>query len=81
MKRTANLTMKPKPATRMEPIMAENKTVEVSAKDLPLHCPPPGTAVWNLHPRVFLDVLPTGKATCPYCRAQYVFSGEKPKGH
>ena len=55
--------------------------VEVSAKDLPLQCPPAGTTSWNLHPRVFLDVLKTGEAVCPYCGTHYVFTGEAPKGH
>ena len=53
----------------------------VSAKDLPLHCPPPGAPLWARHPRVFLDVLKTGEAVCPYCSAHYVFNGERPKGH
>ena len=61
--------------------MADNKTVEVAARDLPLHCPPAGAIAWNLHPRVFLDVLHTGEVTCPYCSAHYVFKGEAPKGH
>ena len=33
------------------------------------------------HPRVFLDVAHDGKASCPYCGAKYVFTGELPKGH
>ena len=61
--------------------MADKKTVEVTAQDLPLQCPPPGVPLWNLHPRVFLDVLHTGEATCPYCNTHYVFKGEPPKGH
>jgi uncharacterized Zn-finger protein len=65
--------------------MAENqdktRRVEVTAQDLPLHCPQPGAPLWARHPRVFLDVLKTGQATCPYCSATYVFTGEPPKGH
>ena len=61
--------------------MADNKTVEVAARDLPLHCPLPGAPAWNQHPRVFLDVLHTGEAVCPYCGTHYVFKGEAPKGH
>ena len=45
---------------------------EVTATDLPLHCPMPGMALWNSHPRVFLDVTKTGHARCPYCSAEYV---------
>lgn len=62
--------------------MADIKTVEVVARDLPLHCPPGGAAaVWNQHPRAFLDVLPTGEAVCPYCRAHYVLKGEASRRH
>ncbi len=45
---------------------------EVSEADLPLHCPMPGMAVWNSHPRVFLDVEKEGHARCPYCSAEYI---------
>ncbi len=45
---------------------------EVTRKDLPLHCPMPGMALWNSHPRVFLDVEKEGHARCPYCSAEYV---------
>lgn len=63
--------------------MADSKDqpIEITAHDLPLHCPPPGAALWAQHPRVFLDVLKEGSATCPYCSTQYVFAGERPKGH
>ncbi len=65
--------------------MSETKdtalSVTVTAADLPLHCPLPDSPLWSRHPRVFLDVLKTGAATCPYCSTQYRFSGEKPKGH
>ena len=57
------------------------RTVEVTAHDLPLHCPQPNAPLWSRHPRVFLDVTKTGETTCPYCSAHYVFKGELPKGH
>ncbi|HMV55113.1 MAG TPA: zinc-finger domain-containing protein [Rhodocyclaceae bacterium] len=57
------------------------RQVDVTAKDLPLHCPRPGAPLWARHPRVFLDVLKSGEALCPYCGTRYTFSGEKPKGH
>ena len=57
------------------------KTVEVTAHDLPLHCPTPNAPLGNQHPRVFLDVVHTGEVTCPYCSTHYVFKGEAPKGH
>ena len=44
---------------------------EISAKDLPLHCPTKEVALWASHPRVFLDMGLSGQATCPYCGTQY----------
>ena len=67
--------------------MAENsssKTIavtEITAHDLPLHCPLPDAPLWARHPRVFLDVTHGGEVVCPYCSAHYVFKGEAPKGH
>ena len=59
----------------------KSRVVEVAAKDLPLHCPLPGSPLWARHPRVFLDVLKSGEAYCPYCGTHYLFKGERPKGH
>jgi uncharacterized Zn-finger protein len=59
----------------------KSQVVEVSAKDLPLHCPMPGSPLWARHPRVFLDVTKSGEASCPYCGTRYLFKGEGPKGH
>ncbi len=59
----------------------QNRSVEITAGDLPLHCPPPGAELWCQHPRVFLDVSHGGEAVCPYCGTHYVFKGELPKGH
>ncbi len=55
--------------------------VEVTAADLPLHCPTAKTPVWSLHPRVFLDVTRSGEVLCPYCSTHYVYKGEPVKGH
>ena len=63
------------------PLMSNSTIVEVTAEDLPLHCPQPQAPLWCQHPRVFLDVAHTGEAVCPYCGTQYVFKGELPKGH
>jgi len=57
------------------------REVSVSQADLPLTCPRPGSPLWARHPRVFLDVLKSGQALCPYCGTKYRFSGEKPSGH
>ena len=49
---------------------AENR-YEVTRADLPLSCPMPGMSLWNSHPKVYLPIEETGKATCPYCGAEY----------
>lgn len=59
----------------------KNQIIAVTEKDLPLHCPMPDAPLWSRHPRVFLDVLKTGAAACPYCGAKYSFVGEMPHGH
>jgi uncharacterized Zn-finger protein len=46
--------------------------VEVTHKDLPLHCPTPGTTLWNSHPRVYLPIEDSGQERCPYCGTVYV---------
>ena len=61
--------------------MAEPRQVEVSEKDLPLHCPLPGAPLWSRHPRVFLDVARSGKALCPYCGTLYIYKSQEVKGH
>ncbi|CUT16954.1 MULTISPECIES: zinc-finger domain-containing protein [Candidatus Ichthyocystis] len=47
--------------------------IEVLSSDLPLHCPQ-SQEVWNLHPRVFLDLEKTGQAICPYCGQSYILN-------
>ena len=61
--------------------MSEKREVELTAHDLPLHCPQPGAPLWARHPRVYLDVTKTREASCPYCGTHYVFKGDLPKGH
>ena len=43
----------------------------VRRADLPLSCPTPDMALWNSHPRVYLPIEETGRASCPYCGAEY----------
>lgn len=50
---------------------SEPSAVTLEGKDLPAFCPNPRMALWNHHPRVFLDVVPTGEAMCPYCGTRY----------
>lgn len=51
------------------------RLVEVTADDLPLHCPTPAMMLWNTHPRVFLPIGDTGEALCPYCGTRYTLKG------
>jgi uncharacterized Zn-finger protein len=44
---------------------------EVRREDTPLSCPMPGMYLWNSHPKVYLPILETGNAKCPYCGAEY----------
>jgi len=53
----------------------EARVVEVSAADLPLHCPMPGQSTWDSHPRVFLPIEDKGEALCPYCGTLYKLNG------
>jgi uncharacterized Zn-finger protein len=47
--------------------------LEVSSKDLPLHCPIPGSSLWNSHPKVYLPIKENGgTAKCPYCGTDYI---------
>ncbi len=50
---------------------ADPKAVIVKPRDLPAYCPNPAMPLWSWHPRVYLDVAPTGKAMCPYCGTRY----------
>ena len=49
--------------------------VEVGAADLQgpgvVFCPNPKQALWSNHPRVHIDVVPTGEGKCPYCGTVY----------
>lgn len=45
----------------------------ITRADLPLHCPLPGSSLWNSHPRVYLPIEDQGgHARCPYCGAEYL---------
>ena len=61
--------------------MADPRQVEVTEKDLPLHCPMPGAPLWARHPRVFLDVVKEGEVLCPYCGTRFIYAGAPVKGH
>lgn len=57
---------------------SEQKLYQVTHKDLPLSCPMPNMILWNSHPRVYLPIEKTGKATCPYCGACYILTDFQP---
>jgi len=63
-----------------EPVQSET-VIEVTERDLPLHCPMPRTPVWSYHPRVFLDVASLREVRCPYCSTLYVYTGSSTAGH
>jgi len=64
-----------KPAPGSESLKTPNtqQRVEITRADLPLHCPQPGSSVWNSHPRVFLEIesAPEQRIICPYCGTEY----------
>lgn len=66
------------PSTRVH----KDETVFVEAKDLPVYCPGPHAPLWSMHPRVYIEVVKTGRAICPYCGTGYQLKeGEKVHGH
>ncbi len=46
----------------------------ITDENLPLHCPMPGSSLWNSHPRIFLPIedAPGQKIRCPYCGTVYI---------
>ena len=65
-----------------EPAANTQRNIEITAADLPLHCPMPSMLLWNAHPRVFLPIEKTGAALCPYCGTQYTLkAGATASGH
>jgi uncharacterized Zn-finger protein len=57
------------------------REIEVTAADLPLHCPMPSMKLWDAHPRVFIDIVATGEAKCPYCGTLYKLTGPVKSSH
>jgi uncharacterized Zn-finger protein len=65
----------PNPQTaRTQGLRAPNdqNRYEVTASDLPIRCPLPGTSLWDSHPRVFVPLDEAGFGQCIYCGAEYV---------
>jgi uncharacterized Zn-finger protein len=63
------------------PSELDRKCVEVTERDLPLHCPLPSQKLWNTHPRVYLPIEMTKEARCPYCGTLYKLTGGVRAGH
>lgn len=62
--------------------MSTARFIEVTATDLPLHCPTPQVALWAMHPRVFLDFGAENEVMCPYCGTKYrLKEGEVTRSH
>lgn len=60
----------------------QGETVYVEADDLPVYCPGPKAPLWSMHPRVYIEIVQTGGAICPYCSTHYQLKeGEKVHGH
>ena len=61
---------------------ATGEPVMVDPSALPAFCPNPAMPLWSSHPRVFLELEPTGEASCPYCGTRYrLVGGARPGGH
>ncbi len=66
------------PSARMS---NKQKQVEVTAADMPLHCPLASQKLWDSHPRVFLPIGDDGAALCPYCGTRYILRGAVKASH
>ena len=65
-----------------EPVTNSQRQIEVTAAELPLHCPTPSMMLWDAHPRVYLPIQKTGEALCPYCGTKYILiGGPQAAGH
>ena len=65
-----------------ESVTNSQRRIEITAADLPLHCPMPSMVLWNAHPRVYMPIQKTGEALCPYCGTKYILvGGPQASGH
>ena len=70
----------PDKAAMAKPLKTPNakNSVEVSAADLPLHCPTDDCSLWDSHPRVYIPVEENGgQAKCLYCGTVYILKDPK----
>lgn len=61
-----------------KPAAGHTKEVTVHLSDCPLPCPLPGENLYAGHPRIYLPIEETGRATCPYCSTRYVLADFNP---
>ncbi len=47
-------------------------------RQAPLSCPMDGMEIWDAHPKIFLPIMKTGKATCSYCNAEFIVTDFDP---
>jgi len=53
-----------------------NIAVKFNSSVLPLSCPPQNMPLWDMHPKVYLELDEHQKATCPYCSTIYILNNE-----
>ena len=63
------------------PSVNKERLIEITAADLPLHCPMSSMMLWNAHPRVFLPIEKSGTELCPYCGTRYTLKGGPGTSH
>lgn len=51
--------------------------VKITDKSQPLCCPPANMSLWNMHPKVYLELDADKQAMCPYCSTYYVLVEER----
>ncbi len=49
----------------------------MNTKTQKVSCPNSTTEIWNMHPRIFLDIDDEGVAKCSYCGTEYHITKEK----
>lgn len=57
-------------------ITSDQTVFHIKHDQLPLHCPLPEMSLWNQHPRVYLPIEESGRATCPYCGCVYILDSD-----
>ncbi|MDH5765548.1 MAG: zinc-finger domain-containing protein [Gammaproteobacteria bacterium] len=64
----------PNPNTATQSGLAQpnlKDAIDVTKNDMPVHCPLPGSSLWNSHPQVFIAFDAKGRGKCPYCGCEY----------